>query len=324
MPDRREFLGHVAAVGLGATIAGNAATVNGATANASAKTDQFCAFTESFQDWPIPKVCERFRDIGLDGLDLTVRPGGHIEPTDAVSTLPSAAKAAKENGVAILMLSTAITDDSKLSEQILATAADAGIDRVKLGYFRYSAFGKLMAELDEARRQLERIARLGEKHKILPCVHIHSGPTIPGNGPLAYLLLREFSTKEIGAYADPMHMTIEGGNDGWRQGLDLLTPWIAISSLKNAAWHKKGRDEHGQERWATLKCPLADGIAPIPDYLATLRLAGYRGLFTLHSEYKDRNSWKQLTTDECLEQTKQDLLYTQSILKHKVDTTRSP
>ncbi len=106
-------------------------------------------------------------------------------------------------------------------------------------------------------------------------------------------MLKDFDPQDVGAYVDPMHMTIEGGNDGWRQGLDLLAPWIAISSLKNAKWITTGRDTHGQQQWSTRKCPLADGVAPIPQYLARLAELGYHGLYTLHSEYCDRNSWKR-------------------------------
>ena len=30
-----------------------------------------------------------------------------------------------------------------------------------------------------------------------------------------------------------LHMVLEGGGDGWRQGLDLLAPWIALVAVKN-------------------------------------------------------------------------------------------
>ena len=61
-------------------------------------------------------------------------------------------------------------------------------------------------------------------------------------------------------------------------------------------------------------CPLTDGIAPIPQYLSALKKLGYQGLYTLHSEYADRNSWKQLNAEECLEQTRVDLQYVKKIL----------
>ncbi len=56
-------------------------------------------------------------------------------------------------------------------------------------------------------------------------------------------------------------------------------------------------------------------MSPLPEYIAALRKLGYRGLFTLHSEYADANSWKTPTADECLAQTKADLAYVNGLLK---------
>jgi len=315
--DRHQFVRRSAQIGL--TLAAAPRFLSATTAQAKAATEAatgptFAAFTESFQEWPIPKVCKKFKAIGLDGLDLTVRPGGHIEPQDAARKLPAALTAARDHGVRIAMLSTAIVEPDKTAEELLATAAELGIDRVKLGYYKYEGFGTLGKQIDGVRKKLAGVAKMAAKHGVLPCVHIHSGNTIPGNGPVAYLLLAGFDPSQLGAYVDPMHMTIEGGNDGWRQGLDLLAPWIAISSLKNCQWITTGRDSHGQQRWATRKCPLSDGVCPLPRYLATLEKLGYRGLYTLHSEYSDRNSWKVLNADECLEQTRIDLEYVKKIM----------
>jgi sugar phosphate isomerase/epimerase len=316
MPHRRQFLSRTARGAIALAAAPHLLARSRAHAAAADDDDgpKFAAFTESFQSWPIPKVCERFKAIGLDGLDLTVRPGGHIDPADAPKRLPEAARAAREHGVQLLMLSTAIVEPNREAEALLAAAAEAGVKRVKLGYYRYQDFGTLARRIDEVRASVAGVAKLAAKHRVLPCVHIHSGDTIPSGGAIAYLVLKDFDPSEVGAYVDPMHMTVEGANDGWRQGLDLLAPWIAISSLKNCLWHSGDRDDNGQQRYGFRKCPLADGIAPIPEYLATLKKLGYHGLYTLHSEYSDRNSWRVLDADECLEQTRLDLEYAKKFL----------
>ena len=59
---------------------------------------------------------------------------------------------------------------------------------------------------------------------------------------------------------------------------------------------------------------LADGVGKIPEYPATLKRPGYAGLYTLHSEYLDGNSWKQLSVEECLEQTRRDLQYAKKLM----------
>jgi len=298
-----------------AMYAAGLASAGASQSNVAADSPTFVAFTESFQGWPIPKVCQRFKEIGLDGLDLTVRPGGHIDPAEVAKLLPEAAKAASDAGVRIAMLTTSITEADPQAEELIATAGGLGIDRIKLGYYRYTKFGTLAQEIDAAKQKLAGVAKLAARHGVLPCVHIHSGDTIPSGGAVAYLLLKDFSPRELGAYVDPMHMTVEGGNDGWRQGLDLLAPWIAISSLKNCVWQAGERDSHGAQQWSFKKCPLADGIARIPDYVARLAEIGYRGLFTLHSEYMDGGSWKQLSVEECLQQTKADLEFAKGLFR---------
>nr|AUN35815.1 putative signal peptide prediction protein [uncultured bacterium] len=273
-------------------------------------------FTKSFQDRSIEDVCRIFKGIGVDGLDLTVRKGGHIDPKDVATELPKAKQAAAAAGVEILFLTTNITEPDADAERVLATAAEQGIGRVKIGYYSYDQkkFGTLKQQIADVRARVEKVARLGQKHKVLPCIHIHSDAMIPSHGTLLYELIRDFSPGEVGAYADTLHMAKEGGGEGWRQGLDLLGPWLALCSIKNCVWVKKDRDMHGQQQWGTVTCPVADGICPIPEFLEALRLLNYSGPFSLHSEYKGKGSWQDLDTDGCIRQTAEDFAYVKPLL----------
>lgn len=275
---------------------------------------QFAVFTKSFQDLPIPRVCAVMQEIGADGLDLTVRPGGHIDPDDVEAELPKAARAAEENGIRILMLTTAITTPDEESEKLVAAADQLGIQRIKLGYFRYGKFGTLRRQLDQVRSALGRIVTMTKQYDVLPCVHIHSGGYIPSHGTMLYELLRDFPPDRIGAYVDPLHMAKEGGGQGWRQGLDLLGPWLGLSSMKNCQWLPTHRDKAGQQRWRTKVVPVADGIAPIPDYLADLKKLEYNGVVSMHSEYKGGGSWKDLDTEACIQQTATDLEFVRGLV----------
>ncbi len=266
-------------------------------------------FTKSFQEWPIPKVCEKFRDLGVDGLDLTVRPGGHIEPKNVVKELPQAVNAAHEEDVELLFLTTGVTDPNADAERLLATAAEYGIKRIKLGYYRYSTFGTLRRQMDDVRRRLTAVAKLAARYQVLPCVHIHSGAFIPSHGTMLYELIRDLPPTEIGAYVDMLHTVKEGAGDGWRQGLDLLAPWISLAAVKNFYWIPTHRDKLGQQRYETRVCPLADGVSPIPDYVAALKKLNYDGVYSLHSEYKGQHSFKNLDTEGCFKQTTEDLAF---------------
>lgn len=297
---RRDFLRWAVASGLVSAVPELTAE------EAAPSLPKVCIFTEHFQALPIPEVCKVFRQIGVDGLDLTVRPGGHIEPDDAKQQLPKAARAARDHGLEIMMLTTGITAADRLAEEIVATCAKLGIERIKLGYFPVGEFGDFARRLDDVRRDLDAIVKLTAKYGVRPCVHVHSGATIPSNGFILYELLREMPPEGIGAYLDSFHMTITGGAGGWRQAIDLLKPWVALVALKNFQWERLPRDELGQQRWRTNYCRLQDGIAPIPEFVRTVHQAGYRGFYTLHTEYR-------LPVDDCIKLTTDDFAYLRKV-----------
>ena len=268
------------------------------------------AFTKSFQDLTIGEVAAAFKKLGLDGLDLTVREGGHIAPANVERELPDAVNAAHEQGMSIPMLTTGVTDADAAAETLPTAAATVGIRHIKLGYYRYRPVGTLAKQMDEVKHRLARIVPLGRKYGVLPCVHIHSGAFIPSHGTMLYELIKDFSPTEIGAYVDPLHMTLEGGGEGWRQGLDLLAPWIALVSVKNFSW-QKARSRQARSTAAGKPRPfrLAEGGASPSDFVAVLKKLGFDGTYSLHSEYKGNQSFKDLDTNGCLTQTAQDLAF---------------
>ncbi len=275
---------------------------------------QFVLFTDNLADLTVSQAATTARDSGFDGLDLTLRPGGHVLPETAEMGLAAAKAAADAVGMAIPMISTAVSDiDSPHAEAIFAAAAHYGARFVKLGYWPYQPFGTLAKQLDDARRKLERVVKLAARYHVLPCVHCHSGRLVAAGGPLLYLLLKDFDPRQVGAYVDPMHMAIEGGLSGWEMGLDLLAPWIGLVGVKNFRWLPTERDGHGQQRYAWQYVPLADGQAPLPEFVAYLRRLKYDGVVSLHSEYKGETSFRKLTTPELLHQSAMDLEYLRSL-----------
>ena len=275
---------------------------------------QFVLFTDNLADLTIREACLGAKRAGFDGVDLTLRPGGHVKPANAETGLAEARRIADELDVAIPMVSTAVTSpESPYAEAIFAAAAHYGARHVKLGYWEYQPFGTLVRQVDAAKRKLAGLIELGKKYHVLPCVHCHSGRFVASGGPLLYLVLEDFKPGEVGAYVDPMHMTIEGGRAGWELGLDLLAPWIALVGIKNFRWLPTERDDHGQQRYRWEYTPLADGQAPLPEFMAYLGQLKYDGIVSLHSEYKGQTSFRRLTTAELLRQSAEDLKYLRTL-----------
>lgn len=276
---------------------------------------QYVLFTDNLADLTITQVCTAVKNADFDGLDLTLRPGGHVKPENAEVGLAEAKKIADDAGVTIPMISTAVSEvNSPHAEAIFAAAAHYGARHIKLGYWRYQPFGTLTKQLDDVRKKLEGLVKLSEKYNVLPCVHCHSGRILANGGAMLYLILKDFKPGQVGAYVDPMHMTVEGGLAGWEMGLDLLAPWVGLVGVKNSRWIETSRDNRGQQRYRTQYTPLADGQAPLPEFMAYLRQLKYDGVVSLHSEYKGGSSFRQLTTPELLTQSVDDLKYLKSIM----------
>jgi sugar phosphate isomerase/epimerase len=274
---------------------------------------KFVLFTDNLADLSIREASRAAKNAGFDGLDLTVRPGGHVRPDNASNGLPDAQKIADEEGAPILMITTAITAAESDHAENIINAAHARIPAFKLGYWHYQPFGTLAKQLDDARRKLDGIVRLCRRYHIRPCVHIHSGPIL-SNGPLSYLLLKDFAPTDVGAYVDPMHMSYEGAASGWEMTLDLLAPWVTLVGLKNYTLTAKDRDKFGQRKANMQYAPLADGFAPLPQFFQRLRQIGFDGVVSLHSEYKGEHSFRHLSTTELLEQSAIDLRYVKQML----------
>ena len=84
--------------------------------------------------------------------------------------------------------------------------------------------------------------------------------------------------------------------------------------MKNFRWLPAERDGHGQLRWRWEYCLLADGQAPLPEFMALLRRLEYDGIVSLHSEYKGESSYRKLTTPQLLAQSAADLMYLKKIV----------
>ncbi len=165
---------------------------------------QFMLFSKHLQALPIGEAGAAMRAIGLTKIDLTVRPGGHVEPARAESELPAAAEALKAVGVSIGMISTNITDAGDANtERVLRTAASLGIGYYKLGYFQYRGFGTLRTQRVEVAVRLKDLAAMNAALNIHGGYHNHSDTFFGANLADLDHVLSAIDSKHLGIYFRP-------------------------------------------------------------------------------------------------------------------------
>jgi sugar phosphate isomerase/epimerase len=273
---------------------------------------QLVMFSKHLAPLPIDGAADVIHELGFDGVDLTVRPAGHVLPEDVTAGLPAAVETFRSRGLAVPMITTGVTSADNAAEAIFRAAAGCEIRSLKLGYWTYRPFGTLMGQIDAARRDLDGIERLAAATGVCACVHTHSGDFLSATDAGLYLLLRDRDPQFVAAYLDPGHMTVEGGLGGWQQGIDLLQDRIRLVAVKDFGWVRT--DAGGSASWRPLMVPLEEGIVRWPEVFARLHQVGFDGVVSLHSEYQGSHSWRDLSLEELIDQTRADLHYLRPVI----------
>jgi hypothetical protein len=103
-------------------------------------------FSKCLQWLDYPGMAGITAEAGFDGVDLTVRAGGHVLPERVEEDLPKAVEAATKAGIHVRMIVTDITDPrNPRTERVLGTAARLGVRHYRLGIYRYQESGPIGA-----------------------------------------------------------------------------------------------------------------------------------------------------------------------------------
>jgi sugar phosphate isomerase/epimerase len=224
-------------------------------------------------------------EIGFDGIDLTVRPGGHVLPERVEEDLPKAMEAVKKAGLDIYMITTSVNNaDDPLSEKILKTASSLGIPHYRMGYMHYDDARTVEENLSLIYPALSKLAALNEKYSISGEYQNHSGNYGSGiyfGGPIWDLAgaLKSVNSQWLGSQYDIYHATVEGAN-AWPVGLKLISPYIWSADIKDFTWEKRNG------KWASVPVPLGEGVVDYKKYTELLKQIGFGGPLSIHYEYQ--------------------------------------
>ena len=277
-------------------------------------------FSKSLVSLPIPEAGKVIKNLGFEGVDLTVRPGGHVQPEEVMRALPEAVRILKDLGLAVPLLTTSITRASDpAAKDILESAGKLGTREIKLGYWPYKGFGHYSEGLDAMARDLDGIENLARNTGVRANLHTHSGNYMTAVPFAIWQLIKDRDPKAIGAYLDPGHMTLEWSQSGWKMGLDLLSSRLSVLAIKDIALSpsEPGGTRSGASRVRSrpILVPLGEGLVPWEEVMVCLRQIGFKGWASVHSEYQEGYSWKSLTVPEIIEQTRADMAYLQRVGK---------
>ncbi len=235
-------------------------------------------FTKHVQFLDYQEMAEAVYAAGFDGVDLTVRSGGHVETARVSQDLPKAVKAIRQAGLDSIVMTTNVNDPhDQTDRRVLEVAADQGITHYRMEYFRYLDGKTIPESISHYRKQLAELSELNAHLGIVGNYQNHAGTRMGSSIWELYDMLRDCNDY-LGAQYDIRHATVEGGLN-WSKGLELIQPRIRSFVIKDFVW----KEANG--KWRPENVPFAEGMVEWMNYFKQLKSYKINVPVSLHMEY---------------------------------------
>ena len=240
-------------------------------------------FSKPLQWLGYDALAETLAQAGFGGIDLSVRPKGHVEPEKVEQDLPRAVEAARKQGLKVEMIVTAITAaDEPLAERLLKTAVQCGVKIYRMGYVRYDETLGVEGSIEKNHKQMAALAALNKACGITGCYQNHYawGDGLFG-GPVwdIYYMLKGLDPQWVGCQYDVRHAVAESGGS-WSVGMKLIAPYIRSICLKDFVWAKlKGK-------WQPDNVFGGEGMVPWDKFFKLLKELKLQVPASVHCEWE--------------------------------------
>lgn len=244
--------------------------------------NKFTLFTKQLEALSYDRLAEAVAEMGFDGIEGTIRPGGHVTPERVPDDLPKFVEALKKRGLELTIMASGINNaKDPLNVQQLRVAAKLGVKRYRMKYFMYDLKKPVAKQLDEIRPALKDLVALNRELGLQAIYQNHSGRDYVG-APLWDLveLFKTHDPKHLAIAFDVGHATLEGTHTHVLQG-NLVRPHLGSIYVKSF------RREGNKIEW----CGLSQGVVE-GKWVRALVEADVTVPVNMHEEYIDHRDPK--------------------------------
>lgn len=253
----------------------------------------FCLYSGCLAKIPYAQLPEIVRSMGYDGVDLTVMPGGHVDPSRYMVDLDRAFQTFQDAGMELPMVTTSFTSPSQpYGYAILYVSGELGARFCRLGTWPPSVTGDAGGQLAQMRAMMMRndlvqFSVTGLRCNITPLLANHAG-SFPGRSiPEAEALLAGVAPAAFGYCFDPVQAVLEGNSaDAWEPALQAALPRLGAVALSDIALDPKPR-----------ACPLGEGVIDWKKFFAMLAAARFHGPVSMHRDYETHSEVSAMAKD---------------------------
>lgn len=236
-------------------------------------------FSKHLQFLDYNEMAAAAAEMGFNGLDLTVRPKGHILPERVVEDLPKAVAAMKKYDINPKMMTTNVWDANNAEQKtILETASKLGITHYRTDWLKYPEDRTIAESQNIYGQQAKELEVLNKNLGLIGCYQNHAGKHV--GAPIWDLppILSATNNENIGCQYDIRHAVVEGGSS-WELGLRQIKPFIKSIVIKDFKWGVV------DGKWKPINTPLGEGMVDFNRYFSLLKKYEINVPISLHLEY---------------------------------------
>ena len=151
---RRRFLRNTLLAGTLSPLA--SAELFAAKSNPGAGKLKVYIFSKHLQFLNYKDLAEAAKEMGFDGIDLAVRPGGHVEPDRVEDDLPKAVEAMRKVGFTPSHMTTAVNEAGNATDKkLLTTASELGFKYYRMNWYNYPENKSMPDALNELSEKVD-------------------------------------------------------------------------------------------------------------------------------------------------------------------------
>lgn len=280
---RKDFLKYAAltAAGLPAILSGPSAfslATRSSGTLADADKISISIFSKNLQWLNFRDMARLASKMGFDGIDLTVRAKGHVNPENVAEELPLAVDTIRKEGLNVYTITTDIKDASeKNTTNVLETASGLGIKNYRMGWYPYNNELEPSANIEAFKKRLTDLAVLNERYHIHGDYQNHTG-LFGGSLWDLWLAIKDLDPKWTGCQFDIRHATVDGAR-AWPTGFKLINRHIGSMPIKDFFWEKEN------DKWLTKNIALGEGMVDFKQYFQLIKKHNIIKPMSLHYEY---------------------------------------
>jgi sugar phosphate isomerase/epimerase len=255
-------------------------------------TPPICLYSQVLIKIPYTELGEILKSLGVDGCDLTVMHGGHVEPEQSSVDMMRSVEAITGVGLDVPVITTSYTSLADPTiRNVLAIAGEMGVPLFRAGQWKYPPIGDLEPRLAEVQRDIAQLVAIARAANMAVALKNVAGEMVGASFWDTNMMIRSMDAKLVGYDFDIGDAVAEGGVGGWSLGLRLTLQRIKMVTARDFIWARQGG------AWKRSPCPLGEGMVDWPKLFSSLAKVRFTGPISLNVEYEPKDELAAIRHD---------------------------